>query len=131
MLNISMLTLRSSMLMPTLRSSMLMLTLRCCVVYQCQRGQRSLTGPAMGGGGGFIFPAPGADQHCVESAGHQAIKHTLVLRLENRLVLQEHVVVFDKHLVEVEVSGSVTPVHLQVVIPSGMGRCRVLDLCRL
>ncbi len=85
----------------------------------------------MGGSAGFVFPAPGADQHRIESAGHQAIKHTLVLRLQNRLVLQEHVVVFDEHLVEIKVSSGVTPVYLQVVVPSGMGRCWVLDLCRL
>lgn len=100
-------------------------------VYQCQRGQSSLTGPAVGGGTGFVIPAPGADQHRIESAGNQAVKHTFILRLQNCLVLQEHVVVFDEHLVEVKVSGSVTPVHLQVVVPSSMGRCRVLDLCRL
>lgn len=85
----------------------------------------------MGGGAGFVFPAPGADQHRVESSGHQAVEHTLVLRLQNRLVLQEHVVVFDEHLVKVEVSGGVTPVHLQVVVPSSVSRRRVLHLRRL
>lgn len=98
---------------------------------QSQRGQRSLTGAAMGGGGGLILPAPGADQHRVEPAGHQAGEHALVLRLQDRLVLQEHVVVFDEHLVEVKVPGGVTPVHLQVVVASSVCRCRVLHLGRL
>lgn len=100
-------------------------------VFVYQRGRRSLTGSAVGGGSGFVLPAPGAHQHRVESAGLQAVKQTLVLRLQDRLVLQEHVVVFDEHLVEVKVSGGVTPIHLQVVVPSGVGRCRVLDLRRL
>lgn len=82
----------------------------------------------MGGGAGFIGPAPGADQHRVEPAGHQAAEHTLVLRLKERFVLQEHVVVFDEHLVQVEVSGSVAPVHLQIVVPSGVSGCRALHL---
>lgn len=85
----------------------------------------------MCGGAGLVVSTPGAHQHRVESAGNQAGKHTLVLRLENRLVLQEHVVVFDEHLVQVKVSGRVTPVHLQVVVPGGVGRRGVLHLRRL
>lgn len=94
-------------------------------------GAASLTCPAVGGGAGLIFAAPGADQHCVESAGHQAGEHTLALRLHHRLVLQKCVVVFDEHLVVVEVSGSVAPVHLQVVVSSSVSRCWVLHLRRL
>lgn len=82
----------------------------------------------MGGGAGFIFPAPGVHQHGVESAGHQTVKHTLVLCLQHRLVLQEHVIVFDEHLVQVEVSGCMTPVDLQVVVPGSVDCRRVLDL---
>lgn len=85
----------------------------------------------MGGGAGFIGPTPGADKHRVEPAWHQAAEHTLVLRLKERFVLQEHIVVFDEHLVQVEVSGSVTPVHLQIVVPSSMSRCWALHLRRL
>lgn len=85
----------------------------------------------MGGGAGLVLPAPGAHQHRVEPAGHQAGKHTLALRLQNRLVLQEQVVVFDEHLVEVKVSCGLTPVHLQVVVPRRVGGGRVLDLRRL
>lgn len=89
-----------------------------------------LTGPTIGGGAGLILPAPGADQHRVEPAGHQVGEHALVLLLRDRLVLQEHVVVFDEHLVEVEVSGGVTPVHLQAVVTGAMSRRRVLHLRR-
>lgn len=89
---------------------------------------RTLTGPAVGGGAALILPTSGVHQYGVESAGHQAVKHTLALSLRHCLVLQEHVVVFDEHLVEVKVSSSVMPVNLQVVVPSSVGRCRVLDL---
>lgn len=82
----------------------------------------------MGGGTGFIFPTPGADQYRVEAARYQAIKHTFILCLQDCLVLQEHVVVFDGHLVEVQVSSSVAPVHLQVVVTSSVSGCRVLHL---
>lgn len=85
----------------------------------------------MGGGNGFVLSAPRGHQHCVESAGHQAGEHTVVLRLWHRLVLQEDVVVLDEHLVQVEVSSSVTPIHLQVVVRSIVGRCGALDLRRL
>lgn len=84
----------------------------------------------MGIDAGLVLAAPGAHQHRVEPAGHQAGEHALVLRLRNRLVLQEHVVVFDGHPVEVEVTGSVTPVHLQVVVTGGVSRCRVLHFGR-
>lgn len=97
-------------------------------VYRVLVYHRTLTGPAMGGGAALIFPTSGVHQYGVESAGHQAVKHTLAHSLRHCLVLQEHVVVFDKHLVEVKVSGGVMPVNLQVVIPSSVGRCRVLDL---
>lgn len=66
----------------------------------------------MCGGAGFIQSAPGVHQDRVEPARYQVREHTLTLGLLHRLVLQERVVVFDEHLVQVEVSGSVTPVNL-------------------
>lgn len=90
-----------------------------------------LTGPAVGGGAGLVRAAPGADHHRVQPAGHQAVEHTLVLRLGHRLVLVEDVVVLDDHLVEVEVAGRVAPVDLQVVVPGGVGSSGILDFRRL
>lgn len=88
----------------------------------------TLTGAAVGGGTALVSPAAGVDQHGVESARHQAGEDTLALCLWDCLVLQEHVVVFDEHLVGVKVSSRVMPVNLQVVVSSCMRRCRVLDL---
>ena len=72
----------------------------------------SLTGPSVRGHAGLILPAPGADDDSVESPGHQAVEHTLVLALHNRLVLVEDVVVLDDHLVVVKVPCRMAPVHL-------------------
>ena len=81
--------------------------------------------------GGLVGSAPGDDQHRVQPARHQAREHTLVARLDHRLVLVEEVVVLDDHLVGVEVSGRVPPVHLQVVVPRVVGGGGVLDARRL
>lgn len=91
-------------------------------------GQRSLTGPAVGISACLVAPAPGADQNRVEPPGHEVGEHALVLRLWDRLVLQEDVVVFDGDLVEVQVSCSVTPIDFQVVVSGGMRGCWVLHL---
>lgn len=82
----------------------------------------------MGGGAGFIQSTPGVYLHGVEPAWYQAREHTLTLGLLHRLVLQERVVVFDEHLVQVKVSSSVTPVNFQVVVPSAVDCCGVLHL---
>jgi len=82
----------------------------------------------VGGGAGFILPAPGVHQHRVEPARYQACEHTFALRLQHCLVLQKGVVVFDEHLIQVKVAGSMTPVNLQVVIPSTVGRRGALHL---
>lgn len=74
---------------------------------------------------GLIFPTPRADHHSVEPARHQLTEHTLILSLVHRLVLLEDVVVFDGHMVVVEVSSGVAPVHLQTVVTSHVCGCRV------
>lgn len=103
-----------------------------CFVELQQRdsadGSETLTGSAVSGGAALIFPTSCVHQHGVEPAGHQAVKHALALSLWHRLVLQEHVVVFDENLVEVKVSGGVMPVNLQIVVSSPMIGCWVLDL---
>lgn len=91
----------------------------CCV---------PLTGASVGGGAGLVFPTPSADQHSVEPPRYQAGEHTLVERLGNRLVLQQHIVVLDKDLTEVKVTGGTSPVHPQVVIASCVVGCWVLHL---